>query len=426
MLENAEAMLTPLEIKSFMYRWSLDLAWPTKRVKKAGNQRILIMTEHYTRFIVCVPIPNKEASTIATAFRNHVLPVFGAPAECLVDGERVVRTIKFCFKKMTLDKGLDYEWDEVLWSLVLSYNAAKQESTGVAPFTLLFAQEATVPPDLRARPGLNFEEQEEKTLAEDVLQRAIIVKKLMVHAGCSLEVAQHRDTLRYEHRRSGIYEPKPHQFKVGDFVYIRQRTRSGMEVATKPAILKLVKVQRYGVVVLEDSTKLREKSTVQSIAPCHLQVKDQYDCSAAIPSKHLACEECKRTVGEASMLVCDMCNHGYHIWCLKPALGGVPEGDWQCPKCLGTAVVAASAEVGISIVETMAAVELQLKEQLGADAKLLPADVGPHRAVEQGREQPWQALASRQIAGKDGNMGDLTDRVAYDSPWLALARGLHD
>eukprot|EP00854_Cymbomonas_tetramitiformis_P020971 gene20971-biopygen21606 len=113
------------------------------------------------------------------------------------------------------------------------------------------------------------------------------------------------------------------------------------------------------------------------------------------------------------MLLCDTRNHGYHIWCLKPALGEVPEGDWQCPKCLGTAVVAASAEVGISIVEKMAAVELQLKERLGADAKLLPADVGPHRAVEHGREQPWQALTSRQIAGKDGNVGDLPDRVAW-------------
>ncbi|KAK3247245.1 hypothetical protein CYMTET_43249 [Cymbomonas tetramitiformis] len=312
-----EANLTPLEIKSFMYRWSLDLAWPTKRITKAGNQRVLVMIEHYTRFVVCVPIPDKEAATIANAFRYHVLSVFGAPAECLVDGgtefegefsalceqclidrrvtspsspesngltERVVRTLKFCFKKMALDKGLDFEWDEMLWSLVLSYNAARQQSTGVAPFTLLFAQEATVPPDLRARPELDFGKQEEKTLADDLLQRAAIVKRLMVHAGCNLEIAQHRDTLRYEHRRSGSYEPKPHQFKAGDFVYIRQQPRSGMEVATKSAILKIVKVQRDGVVVLEDSTKLREKSTVQNIAPCHLQVKDQYDCSAAIPS----------------------------------------------------------------------------------------------------------------------------------------------
>eukprot|EP00854_Cymbomonas_tetramitiformis_P034480 gene34480-biopygen31362 len=257
-----EAMLTPLEIKSFMYRWSLDLAWPTKRVTKAGNQRILIMTEHYTRFIVRVPIPKCLIDRRVTS-----------PDSPEGNGltERVVRTSKLCFKKMALDKGIDHEWDELLWSLVLSYNAAKQQSTGG-----------------------------ERTLAEDLLQRAVIVKKLVIHAGCSLEVAQHRDTLLYEHRRSGSYEPKPHQFKVGDFVYIRQKPRSGMEVATKPAILKLVKVQRDGVVVLEDSTKLREKSTVQNIAPCHLQVKD---------------------------------------------------------PCLGTAVVVASAEVSMSIVEKMAAVE---------------------------------------------------------------------
>eukprot|EP00854_Cymbomonas_tetramitiformis_P016800 gene16800-biopygen17338 len=154
-------------------------------------------------YVVRVPIPNKEAATIITStFRNHVLSVFGAPAECLVDGGtefggavedlcrqclidrrvtspdspegngitgRVVRTIKFCFKKLALDKGLDYVWDELLWSLVL------------------FAQEAT--------PSLNFEVEEEETLAEDLLRRVRIVKKLMVHAGCSLEVAQHRDTL---------------------------------------------------------------------------------------------------------------------------------------------------------------------------------------------------------------------------------------
>ncbi|KAK3236884.1 hypothetical protein CYMTET_53004 [Cymbomonas tetramitiformis] len=58
---------------------------------------------------------------------------------------------------------------------------------------------------------------EEKTLAEDLLQRATIVKKLMMHAGCSLEIAQHHDALLYEHRRSGGFEPKPHQFKNAIF-----------------------------------------------------------------------------------------------------------------------------------------------------------------------------------------------------------------
>ncbi|KAK3283157.1 hypothetical protein CYMTET_9141 [Cymbomonas tetramitiformis] len=397
-----EAALSPLEIVSFMYRWSLDLAWPSRRVTRSGNSRVLIMTEHYTRFIVCVPIPNKEASTIAAAFRSHTHHAEGNGLT-----ERVVRTIKFCFKKLALEKGLDYEWDEQLWPLVLSYNAARQESTGVAPSTLLFAQEAVVPPDLKRAPNLDFDlevSDDKDHRVKDLLQRAQVVRRLMVHAGCSLEVAQHRDTLHYEGRRGGGYEPKPHQFKVGDFVYIRQKPRSGMEVATKSAILKLVKIQRDGVVVLEDAAKLKGKSTVQSIAPCHLQVKDQYDCSAAVPGRHLACEVCKKADGEAAMVLCDTCNKGYHLWCLTPALSEVPEGEWLCPRCSGTGRQAASAEVQtqetkVSCVleDRLGMKEQQLNEKLSPDMRLLPADMGPRRVVKGSKSEPWQAISSREM-----------------------------
>eukprot|EP00854_Cymbomonas_tetramitiformis_P006783 gene6783-biopygen6829 len=198
--------------------------------------------------------------------------------------ERVVRTIKFCFKKLALEKGLDYEWDEQLWPLVLSYNAARQESTRVPPFTLLFAQKAVVPPDLKRAPNLDFD---------------------------------------------------------------LEKPRSGMEVATKSAILKLVKIQRDGVVVLEDAAKLKEKSTVQSIAPCHLQVKDQ---------------------------------------------------------CSGTRMQAASAKVQtqetkVSCVleDRLGMKEQQLNEKLSSDMRLLPADVGPRRVVKGSKSQPWQAISSRKI-----------------------------
>eukprot|EP00854_Cymbomonas_tetramitiformis_P034381 gene34381-biopygen28035 len=174
--------------------YMITLSGKEVRIPKPAD-RLALVREYHARtghweIRLCVPIPNKEVSTIAAAFRNNVLAVFGAPAECLVDGgkefagefqqlcrdclidrrvtspdspegngltERVVRTIKFCFKKIALEKGLDYEWDEQLWPLVLSYNAARQESTGVTPFTLLFAQEAVVPPDLKHAPNLDFD-----------------------------------------------------------------------------------------------------------------------------------------------------------------------------------------------------------------------------------------------------------------------------
>ncbi|KAK3241175.1 hypothetical protein CYMTET_49037 [Cymbomonas tetramitiformis] len=317
--------------------------------------------------------------------------------------------MKFCFKKLALEKVLEaYEWDEQLWPLVLSYNAARQESTGVAPFTLLFAQEAVVPPDLKQAPSMDFSlevSDDKDTRVKDLLQRAQVVRRLMVHAGCSLEIAQHRDTLHYEGRRGGGYEPKPHQFKVGDFVYIRQKPRSGMEVATKSAILKLVKIQRDYVVVLEDAAKMKEKSTVQSIAPCHLQVKDQYDCSAAVPSRHLACEVCRKADGEAEMLLCDTCNKGYHLWCLTPAVSEVPEGEWLCPRCSGTRMQAANnaevqaqeTKVSCVLEDRLGMKEQQLNEKLSSDMRLLPADVGPRRVVKGNKFQPWQAISSREM-----------------------------
>lgn len=33
------------------------------------------------------------------------------------------------------------------------------------------------------------------------------------------------------------------------------------------------------------------------------------------------------------MLICDGCDAAYHTHCLKPALPGIPDGDWFCHEC---------------------------------------------------------------------------------------------
>ena len=33
------------------------------------------------------------------------------------------------------------------------------------------------------------------------------------------------------------------------------------------------------------------------------------------------------------MLLCDGCDEGYHMLCLEPPLGTVPEGEWYCDTC---------------------------------------------------------------------------------------------
>ncbi|EKX54179.1 hypothetical protein GUITHDRAFT_49340, partial [Guillardia theta CCMP2712] len=45
------------------------------------------------------------------------------------------------------------------------------------------------------------------------------------------------------------------------------------------------------------------------------------------------CHVCKRSDMEKDMLLCDDCDRGWHMHCLRPPLKEVPEGNWSCPKC---------------------------------------------------------------------------------------------
>nr|XP_039249380.1 bromodomain adjacent to zinc finger domain protein 1A-like isoform X1 [Styela clava] len=46
-----------------------------------------------------------------------------------------------------------------------------------------------------------------------------------------------------------------------------------------------------------------------------------------------SCRICHRRGNADKMLLCDSCDRGHHMYCLKPALKNVPSGDWFCPQC---------------------------------------------------------------------------------------------
>ncbi|MCO5585025.1 hypothetical protein L7F22_038957 [Adiantum nelumboides] len=46
------------------------------------------------------------------------------------------------------------------------------------------------------------------------------------------------------------------------------------------------------------------------------------------------CEICLRGDDGMSMLLCDECNRGYHMYCLDPPLTSIPKSEWYCPPCL--------------------------------------------------------------------------------------------
>ncbi|CAI9774198.1 unnamed protein product [Fraxinus pennsylvanica] len=47
----------------------------------------------------------------------------------------------------------------------------------------------------------------------------------------------------------------------------------------------------------------------------------------------VCCENCGSGDRASELLLCDKCDRGFHLYCLRPILVAVPKGSWFCPSC---------------------------------------------------------------------------------------------
>ena len=87
--------LQPLPIMELGYRWSLDFAGLLV-VTPRGPKYVLVMVEHFSKWIELVALPQKSTMLAATAFLGRVLARFGAPAEILTDQGREFLGAQHC------------------------------------------------------------------------------------------------------------------------------------------------------------------------------------------------------------------------------------------------------------------------------------------------------------------------------------------
>ena len=55
------------------------------------------------------------------------------------------------------------------------------------------------------------------------------------------------------------------------------------------------------------------------------------------------CQVCHSPFDEEKMLLCDICNAGWHMECLLPPLTTIPPGIWKCPLCTPPAPLSCDA-----------------------------------------------------------------------------------
>ncbi len=124
------------------------------------------------------------------------------------------------------------------------------------------------------------------------------------------------------------------QFDVGDFVYLQRQPNDTLDTSSDRTILRIKVIRPVGVLELQRADEHTIRNHCKNYAPCHLPNLDPtiIALSWILPFDY-PCQVCQRTDDGDQMLLCDNCNGGYHLFCLKPKLTQVPTGICYCSSC---------------------------------------------------------------------------------------------
>ncbi|PKA59774.1 Histone-lysine N-methyltransferase ATXR6 [Apostasia shenzhenica] len=82
----------------------------------------------------------------------------------------------------------------------------------------------------------------------------------------------------------------------------------------------------------ECQRKYRSMDDIMQAAKPALSVTEDY-------YSDVLCQQCRSGERENMLILCDRCDMGYHIYCLRPIVIRVPAGPWFCPSCTEEKVV---------------------------------------------------------------------------------------
>ena len=160
----------------------IDLVGPLPETHD-HNRYILTVEDVFTKYCSAIPIPNKNATTVARALMDEYLSRYGMPTAIKSDnGKEFVNTVLEELmdrlrigKKQTpvynphsnpverfhrtLNQMLrthmekeDAEWSRILPAIMMAYNSKVHSTTGVTPFCAYFGREMRMPIDLVITP----------------------------------------------------------------------------------------------------------------------------------------------------------------------------------------------------------------------------------------------------------------------------------
>ena len=239
----AKAPLGSMPVGAPLDRLSTDILGPLPETPR-GNRFILVVSDHFSKWIEIFAVPDFTAKTCAEKILNEVIARFGCPYDlhtdqgrnfeseifselcrmleirktrtsagnprCNGQTERFNRTLVRMIKAYL--KGQQREWDRNLGCLAAAYRATVHESTGLTPNLLMLGREVRLPAEVMFGSSTN-RDCEISTYGEYV----DILKSRMQHAH---DVARkHLESAAKRHKDTYDAKLAFHQYKVGDFIW---------------------------------------------------------------------------------------------------------------------------------------------------------------------------------------------------------------
>ena len=253
------APLGKMQVGATLDRLSTDILGPLP-VTPRGNRYILVATDHFTKWVEIMAVPDQTAVTCANKLLNEVICRYGCPLtlhsdrgrnyesllfvelcrlleikktrtsvrnpRCNGQAERFNRSLLRMIKAFLC--GEQENWDLNLGCLAAAYRASPHESTGVTPNLLMLGREVRLPAELMYGGTCNYNHAVQRY--GDYVEH---LKERMQHAH---DVARKHLSVTAK-RQAEIYDSKLviYHYKVGDAVWVEQTSvKPGLSPKLQP------------------------------------------------------------------------------------------------------------------------------------------------------------------------------------------------
>ena len=229
---------------------AMDLIGEFHPASSKGNRFALTAVCMLTGLTFCIPLKSKHAEDMIKAYINHICCTFGPSRKILTDNgtkfknklwtkvfEKLRIEQKFTpiyspqcngrikgfhkFLKATIAKQLEtrVEWDDLVWKATAAYNFFPTESSGLAPFFLMFGREAAVKHTL-----LESENPKYLRTNDGMINVGLMTKLYNIVAHNLNEARKARDG-----NKKGITPKEPEKLKIGDNILVRDHTSKAFQ-----------------------------------------------------------------------------------------------------------------------------------------------------------------------------------------------------